>query len=350
MKTGISVYLSTGYKRNEEIIKKASQANVTHAFTSLHIPEEEIQDYKAEVKRLLTLCKAYNLHLMMDIGPRTLDKLGIQSFSELKALNVTHIRLDYGFTYEQIIELSNDFHIIFNASTLGDEDIKQLRKHHANFEKFAACHNYYPKKLTGLSIDFVRETNKKMKSLGMTTMGFIPSHEDSRGPLYEGLPTVEAHRYNDFTLSLAQLHQDGLCDICFIGDIDLSDQNWLHFKEYQENIITLKANIHPDYQFIMDIVHHDRPDSSEFVIRSQESRSYGPPNRIITPLPKSKRILGSISIGNEKYLRYSGEVEIARIYLPLETRVNIIGQIDEKYLCYLPYIRHGMGFRFVNET
>ena len=46
MKTGISIYLSSGLEKNEEVIGKAKVAGVTYGFTSLHIPEEEYSDYK----------------------------------------------------------------------------------------------------------------------------------------------------------------------------------------------------------------------------------------------------------------------------------------------------------------
>ena len=55
---GISLYLGTGYEKNKEIVAKAQQANVKYAFTSLHIPEESVSDYAAEVKKLFDLCKS----------------------------------------------------------------------------------------------------------------------------------------------------------------------------------------------------------------------------------------------------------------------------------------------------
>ena len=62
-KFGISLYLGSGYEKNLEVVKKANQANIRYAFTSLHIPEEAVTNYQEEVKRLLDLCKKYQLHL-----------------------------------------------------------------------------------------------------------------------------------------------------------------------------------------------------------------------------------------------------------------------------------------------
>lgn len=40
-----------------------------------------------------------------------------------------------------------------------------------------------------------------------------------------------------------------------------------------------------------------------------------------------------------------GELEIARVDLPKESRVNVIGKIEEEYKKYLPYIRKGLGVK-----
>lgn len=42
-----------------------------------------------------------------------------------------------------------------------------------------------------------------------------------------------------------------------------------------------------------------------------------------------------------------GELEIARIDLPWEDRVNIIGQVQETHMKYLPYIQKGLGVKLV---
>lgn len=40
MKTGISLYFSNGVEKNEAMIRKAQNAGIRYAFTSMHIPEE----------------------------------------------------------------------------------------------------------------------------------------------------------------------------------------------------------------------------------------------------------------------------------------------------------------------
>lgn len=47
------------------------------------------------------------------------------------------------------------------------------------------------------------------------------------------------------------------------------------------------------------------------------------------------------------YLRYMGELEIARVDLPFDLRLNLIGQIKEKDMKYLPYLQKGLGVKLI---
>ncbi len=342
---GISLYLSSGIKKNESIVKKAHKAKVKYAFTSLHIPEENVESYGYEMKKLLNLCREYDLKVMADIGPRTIEKLGFKSIYELKDKSITHLRVDYGFSLEEIAALSEEFNIVFNASTLLKEDIKALRKITGDLYRFGGCHNFYPKPLTALSLDKVEKINKNLEYNGITTMAFVAGDNENRGPLYQGLPTVEAHRNGDVLLNILQLMKEANTDIVFIGDVDVTQGTWEKIGQLNEGYVALKSKIDSKYNYVKEIIHHDRPDSSEYVIRSIESRVYSCAGEMIDNETLKSRKIGTISIGNKLYKRYSGEIEIARMDLSEEERVNIIGSITSDYIKYLPYIKDGMGFK-----
>lgn len=342
---GISLYLGTGLEKNKQILEKAGCANIRYAFTSLHIPEENTQDCADDINTLLRMCRERGISLITDIGPRALQKLGFSSLSELKQTSISHLRVDYGFTCREIVELSKDFHIVFNASTLQEDQILELKSLHADFSKFSACHNFYPKPLTGLSLQKVRRINERMHALGMETIAFAAGDRELRGPLKLGLPTVEEHRNGNVLYNMLQLMKECSTDIGMVGDIDISDEAYRGIQELSEGYVTLKARILPEYRFIADTIHHDRPDSSEYVIRSQESRTYASQGKLFPAQPCGPRNRGSISVGNEKYLRYSGELEIARKDLEPEEKVNIVGQVLPESLQYLDYITDGLGFK-----
>lgn len=347
MNTGISLYFSNGVTKNEAIIKKAIANGIKYAFTSLHIPEEEAIDYRLDMQRLLLQCKEGNLQLIVDVGPETLEKLGVTNMEALKELGITHIRLDYGFDAKETVQLSKSFYVVFNASTIKEEEVLEWKRYGADFSRFAACHNFYPKQYTALSIQTVKQVNQRLKYLGFTTMAFVPGNLELRGPLHEGLPTIEAHRESkdDVLLHMLELYFEGLCDVVLVGDVDVKETNWKEINCLGNNYVELKADILLEYDFVRNIVHHDRPDSSEYVIRSQESRQYK--KDIIPDICAKERKQGSIFISNQSYLRYMGELEIARIDLPVDDRVNVIGTIKESYIKYLPYIQKGLGVKLV---
>lgn len=348
MKIGISIYLGTNLEKNIEILKKAKTAKVSYAFTSLQIPEENVDDYEKETKKLLGKCKEYGIQLIADASPETVKKLSCNTIEELKTWGITSIRLDYGYSPIEIAKLSETFQIVLNASTITAKDIQDWKTAKADLSRFIACHNYYPKEYTGLSIERVREINKSLKMEGFQTMAFVPGNMTMRGPLFAGLPTVEAHRFNknDITLNMLEMHFDGKCDMVMVGDVDVTEEAWKIIELLNQDMVEIKAALDKKYQNIYSMIHHDRIDSSSFVFRSVESRII---KDKINPENCIERKKGSICISNSKYLRYEGEVEIARHDLPQDDRVNVIGHVDLEYLKYLPYIKNGMGIKLKDE-
>ena len=344
MNLGFSLYFSTGVERNCELIERFSNAGFTKAFTSLHIPEESNSNYINDIQIIFETCKKYKIELMADIGPRTIEKLGFTSIDQLIDTPIRHLRMDYGFSYAEMVRLSQDFHIILNASTISFDDIFELKKLKADFSKFSACHNFYPKPYSAISLERATKMNRFLKDNGMQVQMFVPGDKDKRGPLYEGLPTIEEHRYQDILLSALELKYVCDTDDVFIGDVDVSDSTLHQLSNLAQNNVELYAEIMPDYAYFYNQVHHDRPDSSEYVIRSQESRLYATPGQIIEPMEAKAINTGDILISNKHYLRYSGELEIARCTMPLNSKINVIGYVLFESIPYLKYIDRGMAF------
>ena len=139
--SAISLYFASGYLANAAVVEKASLAGAKYAFTSFHIPEESGLDFAQEAKRLIALCRDHGLALIADVSPATLAKLGCRDFGDVGRLGVEYIRLDDGFDARQTVELSDFFHVVFNASTISESDIARWRAAGADFSRFAACHN-----------------------------------------------------------------------------------------------------------------------------------------------------------------------------------------------------------------
>src|SRR5690606_26195307 len=79
---------------------------------------------------------------------------------------------------------------------------------------------------TGLPIDAYREQNRLCRSFGMRTGAFLASHREPRGPLGEGLPTVEAHRRLPTAKAAVELLEGGLIDFIYFGDPGPSENDW----------------------------------------------------------------------------------------------------------------------------
>ena len=58
-----------------------------------------------------------------------------------------------------------------------------------------------------------------------------------------------------------------------------------------------------------------------------------------------ERPLGTITVDNEKYERYQGEIQIAKRNLPADEKVNVIGRIKKDDRLLLQYMYGGSKFQ-----
>lgn len=335
IKTGISLYLSTDIQKNIEVINKASMSGVKFAFTSLNILEENNIDKSDRLYKLIELCSSNDINLIVDINEYTNSNI----FSNLK--NV-YLRIDDGYSLDEIYELSKKNMIVLNASTITKNDLKYLKNKGIDFNNVLALHNYYPKKYTGIGERYFLEQNEKYNEFGIKTMAFVAG-DLKRGPMFEGLPTLENTREKRFVTSVLKLISLKT-DIVLVGDIDLSDKNWEYFKYISKGIVPIRTidNV------LNDTVFENRIDYSEYLIRSKIPKSIGKTRKefkeyIQKNLKDIKKENGEIKKGdillsNEKYLRYEGELEIALKNLGLDEKRDIVSRVYDEDIELLDYI------------
>ena len=319
MKTGISIYLSSPLQDIERTIERGAAAGARYAFTSLHIPEDGGAAYADKVRHVLSLLSARGIALIADVGPRTCDLLGLERIEDLRDLGLEYLRFDYGFSAQRVAELSGVFRIVVNASTVSSDEIASWREAGADVTRFAACHNFYPKPYTGLALEDIARVNLRLAALGFEIMAFVPGDANVRGPVFEGLPTVEAQRgrASKVALNMLELAHGADCDIVLVGDPDLSDAGSAQFAQVSAGYVDLQCELEPGYAYVRGQIHHDRPDSSVLIFRSQESRTTLKPDSVSTDAGAGlPRKAGSIAVSNSGYGRYEGELEIARVDLP----------------------------------
>lgn len=349
---GISVYLgSESISGLESYIQKVRDFGFTSIFTSLHIPEDDPALYKKKLRELGMLALKYEMELMADISPHSLGHLGF-SWDDAEGLlewGVSGLRVDYGIAEDVIVWLSTKMKVALNASTLTREGLDRLKRAGLKLQSVEAWHNFYPRRETGLDAEEFTKVNRWIKAEGITVMAFIPGDDQLRGPLYEGLPTLEDHREMSPFVSYIDLVENRCVHKVLVGDLTLAEDTLHQFAAYKDGVMMLRAEHAVNNKSLLkslETVQTNRRDSARDCIRSIESRRFGLIEaRQIPAFNTVERPIGSITVDNENYGRYEGEIQITKRDLPADEKVNVIGRIIKKDRVLLRNIRGGAKFQ-----
>ncbi|MFJ7307866.1 MupG family TIM beta-alpha barrel fold protein [Peribacillus frigoritolerans] len=334
---GISFYLQDAHAETQII--HAANLGVKRAFTSLHIPEEK-GDLMKRMIRLLKLAEDYGMEIHVDVSLNTLDHLGINKFTDLWPLGIKGIRLDDGFDKEMVISLSKVFSLSLNASTLNEDELLAVLGGGVEPESLIAWHNFYPRPETGLEEVFFHEQNRMFKKYGIPIFAFIPGAGSKRGPLHEGLPTLEKHRLmNPYAAGIELIqHVEGV----YVGDQGTEDNLLENLTAYKNlNILTIRV----ESRLLQSGQYKLRPDVSQDVFRLQNTRV----TANVEPSNTAARSLGSITMDNDAYGRYRGEVQICKRDLGANHRVNVIGRVIEEDIPLLSLLKPGQTIKLIIE-
>lgn len=355
MYTGISLYpgLDGTAEEHLSLLQQAAALGIRRLFTSLHIPETNRASLQKELRLLLAAARSYDMDVIADVSPQTTALLDMDALQPqaLLALGITTARLDYGFSIEKTALFSRIMSIQLNASTLQPSYIQALQKAGADFSHMDSLHNFYPRPHTGLSPAYVASQTQWLQEQGLSVGAFIPSQAGRRGPLYEGLPTLEMHRTMDVSLASRHLAAMGMQSI-FIGDSQPSAaelESLARTGREEKNVVVIKARLMSQHPLIRDLLSYtftSRLDAAQEVIRAQESRSHVGNRHIPADGPQRPLQCGDITIDNQGFQRYMGEIQIIKKNLPAEPRTTIAASVlpEEQFL--LSYITPGRKFRF----
>jgi len=350
MMLGFSVFLGEGLSKNkQQYIEAMNRAGFRRIFTSLHIPEDDPEEIIYTLKQLGKLTQKFQMELMADISSDGLQYLAndfnqVEAFDQLKALGVTGVRMDYGIDNQTIAAISRHMQVGLNASTLTDEDVAELSSFRADFTNMELWHNYYPRPETGLSRNYLQRINHKWRAYGLKIVAFVPGDENLRGPLHNGLPSLEMHRQQHPLAAALDLFRNYDCDAVYIGDSGLTKKVRDQFIAYfQHKKMLLEIDLlTKNYHSLILGEHTNRIDESEYVVRSQEARKNN--QEVIETENIQAREKGSITVDNKKYLRYMGEVQITKVGLPADEKVNVLAKVIKKDRNLIDYIDSGCRF------
>ena len=341
---GFSLYLST-YEQQHDLLKLRAGTGAP-IFLSLHISEEFDATYCQRAREICHSLAAFGFRTIADVSVKTLQQFGCGSLTELAAeLKLWGLRIDYGFSPEEIGEMATRMPIVLNASTTSAADARRIAE---KGQEVFALHNFYPRPETGLDEDYLMETTQKHRSAGLSVQCFIPGDTLLRGPLHEGLPTLEAHRHVLPSAAFVDMAlRFGMEDI-FLGDPGLSRKEQERIAHFcKTGVICVPAMLEEGWEHLYNRVFTCRIDSPRWLIRFQESRTYSCQGELVEPKNCTGRRRGTITVDNRNYGRYSGELMLIREDLPADHRVNVIGAVPENAWLLLDRIDRGAKFMLV---
>lgn len=326
---GISIYLSTNIEMNSEYLLKAKKVNSSFVFTTINMPEEN-DELKKDISKVVDLCKKNKMKLIVDINAN--------SKKYIKDYENVYYRIDDGLSNDEIIALAKNNYVVLNSTTLDEEDLKYFKLKGVDFSKLYSLHNYYPKVYTGVSLKFLKKRNEIYKKYGLKTMAFIPG-DLKRGPIFEGLPTVEEHRYMDILQASLELIANDT-DVILLGDLNIKEENWERLKYLLKGIVPLRIN----KNILKNRIFENRKDYSNYVVRNIKRDIV-----LDTIVEINKNIeKGDILVTDEKGLRYKGDLEIALKNLnKLNDGRRIVASVIDKDKGLLDYLSIINKFIFI---
>ena len=341
---GYSLYLSTFAAQCPALRGLADSG--APVFLSLHISEEFDASFCARAEEACHALADMGYRIIADVSVKTVAQFGCADLTELaEKLRLWALRIDYGFSVSEIQAMAEKMPIVLNASTTTVEAARAIA---AKGGCVMAMHNFYPRPETGLDEDYFREITESLRQAGLKVLAFIPGDARKRGPVFEGLPTLEAHRHILPSAAFADLALNYGLEAIFVGDPGISRTEIDRIDRFcREGILSIPCEIQEDWQYLYDQVFTCRIDSPKRLVRFQESRIYSCQGPTTEPANCVPRTRGSLTIDNLRYGRYSGEIMLIRSDLPADDRVNVIGHVPENALLLLDLIGRGRKFTLV---
>ena len=339
----------------ENYISLARQYGFNEVFTTLHLPELTLNEQLSSYEVIGSLAAKYEMELISDIGGKFISML-LDDEELLKRFEVAHcdyIRLDYGYSFEQVSDLYSKARVkgfMLNASIYHEEEIDRQIALLKTLEgvKVKFCHNFYPREETGMDKQFALMQDGYIRKYDADLYYYIPSLTCPRGPLHNGLPSIEYHRKRDITYVTLDLINTYHCENVMFADEFVSEDEFRAFDNVvSAGEIPIRVTLN-DEVFAPYVIktHAFRYDSNENILRSASSREMSQFASRVTTYNTVKRHMGDITVDNELYKRYSGEVQVVLKELTEDERVNVVGYVHPDDMDKLSFYRYGYAYRF----
>lgn len=320
--------------------------------------------YEEVVERYLPytrLAHELGFEIFCDVNPMVLKRLGVGismfqggiDLTFFKELGIDAMRLDLGMSDLEEAALAKNadgIKICINGAAVTDH-VGALLSCGAAREALVGCHNYYPHRYTGVSLDYFMRGTEHWAKRGMRLQAFVSSNAPEAfgpWPVTEGLPTLEMHRDLPIEVQLKHFVMMGCVSDVLIGNCFATDEELAAMERANSDRVRfttrLVDGLPQDMARRLGMNLSVRGDcTSGYMIRTLESRMDPAP---VEPFNTVDIERGDVIIDNRLYGQYAGEVQIALAPMKNSGKTNVVGHIDDCEHVLLDYLAAGTRFAF----
>jgi len=354
---GISIYPEhASLKENKNYIERAAKYGFDRIFTCLLSVKGDQESIVREFREIIAYAKEHNFEVIVDVAPSIFKDLNISydDLSFFREMGVDGLRLDEGFSgAEEAMMTYNKENLMIELNvSQPNRYLENILSYCADTHNILGCHNFYPKKRSGLKRELFLETSKNYKNNGIRVAAFINSTAATFGPwpVSEGLCTLEEHRFiDDITVQARDLWNTDVVDDVIIANCFASEDELKALGELRRGLLTLDIELEVELsetedKILYDELHFYRGDASEYTIRSTMPRIKYQTYEISSKNTRSiKR--GDVIIENSNYDRYKGELHIALRDYENDGNSNVIGRVRGDNLIFIDNIKSWQKFK-----
>lgn len=354
---GISIYPeAASLEDNMRYVKRAKENGFDRIFTCLLSVEGNKETIISEFKKLMDYCKSLEFEVIVDVAPQIFRDLGItyDDLSFFKRMGVDGLRLDEGFTglEEAMMTFNKEGLMIELNVSQPNFYLENILSYQPDAHMLLGCHNFYPKRRTGLERDLFIKTSENYKKKGIRVAAFISAKDGLLGPwnTSEGLCTLEEHRdLEDITVQARDLWNTGVVDDVIIGNCFASDQELEALGKLRRGLLTLDVEVESSLSEVEEMIvfnelHFFRGDRSKYSVRSTMPRVKYKEYKI--DKNNTRRVQkGDIIVENSSLKRYKGELHIALVDFENDGSSNVIGRVREDNIFLIDTIKPWQKFK-----
>lgn len=393
MRLGLSLYPEQeSLEEIEQYLATAVKYGFKVIFMSLFSIPGTTEEVVTYVKRFTELAHKYNMEVSADCNYQFFDKIGatVESLAPFKAMGLDILRMDTPFNDERdAILINNDEGLKIEMSTIIKDSIELAIKNGADHKRLSTCHNFYPERYSGPTLESINSYNEYWKERDIPVSIFITSREPgTHGPSFgvsHGLPTIEEHR--NLPIEAQLKHMIALKNVAevrlgnaFASEAEMQEMdkvlkaayvNMADFRmkyegtgpmavmvDYlpQGDIVRIPFKLHVDSavtsserKLVFDFPSHcDLGDCLNYMLRSRFTRFMTKDNPIpYRPCEKKVFTRGDVVVVNTNGGPYEGEVQIVLKDMQNDGERNFIGSIDPTELMILNHMGKDDIFTFL---